>query len=155
MNNFLNIIKSKISPHLFNRLLCYLYENEFGCWLFNNSLDKDGYARVTSDKKTYKAHRLFWELANGVIPEGLVIDHLCKVRNCVNPSHLRLATPRQNVLENSDSFVAKNAQKLFCKNGHPYDKVYISKDGEKDRYCSICHRERVKNYRNNHNKKHG
>lgn len=147
MNNFLNKIKDKFKQEHFNKIVLYVNENNFGCWLWSNSLDKDGYGRISIDKKHMKAHRLFWELENGVIPMGLVIDHLCKVRNCVNPIHLRLATPRQNVLENSVSLVAINAQKKFCKNGHFYDKTYISPKGEKERYCSICHKDRVLNYR--------
>lgn len=64
---------------------------------------------------------------------GMVVDHHCGIRACVNPSHLRLQTPRQNSLENSRSAAAVNARKTHCAHGHPLDRKY-----GKQRYCSIC-----------------
>lgn len=152
MNEFLNKIRDRFSEDVFNRIVLYIDENENGCWLWSNSLDNDGYGRITIDKKTYRAHRLIWELENGIIPKGLVIDHLCRIRNCVNPKHLRLVTLRQNALENSDSITAQNLRKKFCKKGHWYDKIYTSPKGETERYCSICHRERSRNFIKRKNK---
>lgn len=57
----------------------------------------------------------------GPIPEGKVIDHLCSVRNCVNPYHLELVTPQQNSQRGA-------AIKKICPNGHPYrgDNLYVA-----------------------------
>lgn len=150
MNDFLQKIRDVLPEEAFNRIICYMTEAESGCWLWSNSIDRDGYGRITINKRVIRAHRLFWELEHGTIPKGLVIDHICRTRNCVNPNHLRLATPRQNVLENSRSFVAINAQKKFCRAGHPYDKTYTSTEGYVERYCSTCHRNRVQEYRITH-----
>jgi hypothetical protein len=46
--------------------------------------------------RTMLAHRWSWETANGPIPAGMQVDHICRVTLCVNPSHLRLATNKQN-----------------------------------------------------------
>ena len=66
------------------------------CWLWIGSMSKNGYGHFFAKGKTLAAHRIAYTLANGPIPEGLQIDHTCHVRHCVNPAHLRLATPAQN-----------------------------------------------------------
>ena len=112
------------------------------CKLWQGYLDKDGYGFFYFRKKLRKAHRVSYYIHNGRIADGFVIDHICKKRNCVEVSHLRLVTKRQNTLENSRSAGAINKAKLFCKNGHPFNKVYgIIK---KQRYCSICENEKSK-----------
>lgn len=70
-----------------------------GCWLFTGKLDKDGYGIMhnRSGGSDYKTHRLSWQLNNGEIPAGMEIAHHCDVRCCVNPSHLYVATHKQNI----------------------------------------------------------
>src|SRR5271166_2588383 len=88
-----------------------------GCWLWIGALRGSyGIFRPTPDRKE-SAHRLSYKQWRGPIPEGLVIDHICRQRVCVNPDHLRVVTKRQNTLENSDSLQAKNAVKTHCKRG--------------------------------------
>lgn len=60
------------------------------------ALNRGGYAQIWVEGRHVGGHRYAWERANGPIPEGMVIDHLCHVQSCVNVDHLRLATPRQN-----------------------------------------------------------
>lgn len=67
-----------------------------GCWNWNGSLDRDGYGRFGRGETT-KAHRIVWIKKKGEIPEGMHLDHLCKNRKCVNPKHLEIVTPKQNV----------------------------------------------------------
>jgi mRNA deadenylase 3'-5' endonuclease subunit Ccr4 len=112
------------------------YVQEGKCKLWKRYLDKDGYGFFYFRKKTRKAHRVAYFIANGAIPDGMVIDHLCKNRNCVAIEHLRCVTKGQNTLENSSSLGAMNKMKQFCKLGHRFDKVYGTK--KKQRYCSIC-----------------
>lgn len=104
-----------------------------GCWLWQGPLDKDGYGHLHFRRKRRSAHRVGWYSAHGEIPAGFVVDHVCGKRSCVNPSHLRLQTIRQNTLENSRSISAINAQKTHCSKGHPFDRLY-----GKQRYCSVC-----------------
>lgn len=66
------------------------------CWLWTASLDSHGYGRIRINGKTSGAHRVAYELANGRIPEGLVIDHKCHNRACVNPECLQAVSPKAN-----------------------------------------------------------
>jgi hypothetical protein len=66
------------------------------CWLWTGELSSDGYGRVRIDGVKVAVHRWAFEDAGGVIPEGMQIDHVCRVRNCVNASHLRPVTNKQN-----------------------------------------------------------
>jgi len=105
------------------------------CHLWNGPLDKDGYGTFYFRKKNRRAHRVAYYFYNGAIPDGMVIDHICKNRNCVAPSHLRCVTVAENILTNSRTVSAQNAMKTHCKNGHVFDRKY-----GKQRYCSICDR---------------
>lgn len=118
------------------------WEKVGDCHLWKAFLDKDGYGSFYFKKKLRRAHRVAYYFANSDIPDGMVIDHICKHRNCVNPSHLRLITKTQNTLENSRSVGAINKMKEFCKNGHKFDRKYGNQ-----RYCSICQAEKKKRLR--------
>lgn len=67
------------------------------CWLWIAGLDHYGYGQFHLDRKVVKAHRLAYELVIGPIPVGLDIDHVCRVRRCVNPWHMELVTRGENV----------------------------------------------------------
>lgn len=66
------------------------------CWMWARARTTDGYAFFKLGRKMIYGHRFAWELTNGPIPEGLRVDHICRSRSCVNPSHMRLATGKQN-----------------------------------------------------------
>ena len=72
-------------------------EKTDGCWNWTGSIHTQGYGVIKIDSKMKRAHRLSYELAIGRIPDGLLIDHICHNKGCVNPAHLRLATQKQNV----------------------------------------------------------
>lgn len=110
-------------------------------WI-GGTLDKDGYGTFYFRKKGRRAHRVAYWHYYGDIPEGMVINHTCQNRNCVNHKHLRLATLKENALRESNSLAAINSQKTHCKNGHPFDRKY-----GKQRYCSICQSEKHKRLR--------
>lgn len=68
-----------------------------GCWLWDGSRVRGGYGQFRVDSATrVHAHRFSYELIHGPIAEGLEIDHLCRVRNCVNPDHLEAVTMQEN-----------------------------------------------------------
>ena len=92
------------------------------CIWWSGSTKTMGYGKLgiggRSGKEVF-AHRLSYQWFIGPIPDGMQIDHICKNRACVNPSHLRIVTPRENKVFNSNSASAKNALKTHCPKGHP------------------------------------
>lgn len=113
-----------------------------GCWYWNGSTDPCGYGQVWWEGRPRKAHRVVYELAVGAIPHGAELDHLCRVRNCVNPEHLEPVTHRENLLR-GDTFQRANASKTHCKRGHAFDdaNTHILRTGS--RKCRACDRIRA------------
>lgn len=112
------------------------------CWFFVGNLDKDGYGRLCLNHRNLRAHRVAYELRFGVIPEGMVIDHLCRQRSCVNPSHMELVSNAENV-RRGESFSVVNANKQYCPKGHPLEDFPRYWRGRLwgKRGCKICYRE--------------
>lgn len=67
-----------------------------GCWIWQAFKDRDGYGVKKEGGKTMRAHRYMYEQLKSKIPNGLHIDHLCRVRSCVNPDHLEVVTITEN-----------------------------------------------------------
>lgn len=67
-----------------------------GCWAWSGYQDVFGYSTFTFGKRTIFAHRFAWEQIHGPVPEKLELDHICRLRSCVNPDHLRPITRKQN-----------------------------------------------------------
>ena len=110
-----------------------------GCWLWTGALS-DGYGSFGIEgHRTKGAHRYAYETLVGPVPSGLQLDHLCRVRNCVNPDHLEPVTQRENLLR-SEGAAARNARKTHCENGHPFDDENTSSTNGKRR-CRACGRE--------------
>jgi hypothetical protein len=75
----------------------YIPVTESGCWLWIGALDKEGYGVFGINGKQKRAHRVSYEAHIGKIPDGLCLDHKCRVRCCVNPSHLEAVTNKENI----------------------------------------------------------
>jgi hypothetical protein len=121
---------------------------ETDCWLWGEYVKPDGYAvfRIPRAEKV-PAHRFAYESFRGPIPEGLTLDHLCRVRHCVNPWHLEPVTQRENILRGMGP-PALNSRKTHCKRGHSLGSdgsVYINPKGE--RICRVCQNETTRRYR--------
>lgn len=113
-----------------------------GCWLWRGNLGASGYGRFKFVGGEAKAHRVSYELSVGPIPEGLVLDHLCRNTWCVNPRHLEPVTNRENTLRGIGA-PAVNARKTHCNEGHPLSgdnlRIYVDSYGE-HRRCLKCKR---------------
>lgn len=67
------------------------------CWLWTGRKSKGGYGGICIRGKEWRAHRLSYTVFVGEIPQGLVLDHLCRVHECVNPAHLEAVTNEENI----------------------------------------------------------
>lgn len=110
------------------------------CWLWRLAPGTHGYGQVSDGSGTFLAHRAAWALANGrQVPDGMTIDHVCHVRMCVNPAHLRPLPNVDNARDNLQAF------KTHCPQGHPYAGtnliVYTNPKGQTCRKCRRCHHE--------------
>jgi hypothetical protein len=89
------------------RIAARCVEGDGGCWLWTGTLDRSGYGRFAASVggvvRRTSAHRAAWLAYRGDIPMGLVPDHLCRVRSCVNPEHLELVTVQVNTLRGDHS----------------------------------------------------
>lgn len=112
-------------------------EPNTGCWLWHGNIAHTGYGSLTVRRRPYLAHRMSFELYRGEITPGLQIDHLCRVRSCVNPDHFELVTIRENVLR-GEGITARNKRKTECPLGHAYAGENLRTTKEGFRQCKLC-----------------
>ncbi len=105
------------------------------CWTWTGRLE-DGYGQFHFQNRTVRAHRWAYEHWVNPIPDGMQIDHICRKPSCVNPEHLRLATPKANS-------AYRSAQVTECPHGHPYDDANTLVSSGR-RHCRTCMRARAK-----------
>ena len=115
------------------------------CWLWTAYVDPEGYGRFKYGLHQ-NAHRVAYEWIIGPIPPGLQIDHLCRVRNCVNPSHMEPVTLVENVMRSPIHSSLINAAKTHCPKGHPYSAENTRRGARGGRKCRECGREQVRRH---------
>lgn len=113
-----------------------------GCWLWTRPLITGGYASMGYRGRGRLAHRVFYEIFVGPIPDGLHLDHLCRVRHCVNPTHLEPVTCRENILR-GEGITAVLAARTHCSQGHPFEGENLRFEGT-IRRCRTCKRTRAR-----------
>jgi len=105
--------------------------------LWAASIHANGYGQLRRNGIQGLAHRVVYELLVGPITEA-TLDHLCRVRSCVNPDHLEPASMRENLMR-GDTIPAHNAVKTHCRWGHPFDdeNTYIWRTERRCRACGL------------------
>ena len=135
---------SLLPPRLQSKIVTCRYSS---CWLWTGSLNQKGYGNVRvgsrkdGSRRCAKAHRIVYEILIGPITPGLTLDHLCRIRHCVNPDHVDPVSHRVNILR-GNGYTARNARKTHCSKGHPFfgDNLYSDSNGF--RHCRTCWREK-------------
>lgn len=117
-----------------------------GCWLWMGETYPSGYGMVKRGTRKHgrsstTAHRFIYEWFNGLVPQHLHVDHLCRNVVCCNPKHMEPVTPRENVRRSP----LANENKSQCPSGHLYtrDNTYLRARGGRE--CRICMRNRARN----------
>jgi hypothetical protein len=112
--------KSKLTDT--ERFLSYVNKTDT-CWLWTRSINiQTGYGQFSHHSRLVSAHRYSYELVKGEIPKGLELDHLCRIRHCVNPSHLEAVTRSVNMLRAMPYRKIKELS-THCPHGHPFDET--------------------------------
>ena len=117
-----------------------------GCWLWIGAKYSNGYGqtKIPGTRKFTGAHRLSYQIHISAIPNGLVLDHLCGNKGCVNPTHLEVVSQKENLRRagTTDRIVAmahERHEAKHCSRGHLLDgeNLYVYPNG-KHRACKIC-----------------
>src|SRR5215468_11853814 len=108
----------EMAPHPIDPMIRFLRHIDFDsadCWLWTGACDSGGYGvfNAAPDARAALAHRWFYSALRNPIPADREIDHLCRVRHCVNPWHLEIVTAQINQLR-SESVSGKNARRTHC-----------------------------------------
>lgn len=122
------------------RLLAYTQPGPGDCWLWVGRLSPKGYGEFSYLSRCTRAHRTAYLLFVGPIPDGLQLDHLCRVRHCVNPGHLEPVTCRENLLRSPETLATRQLARTSCPRGHGYtpENTRVRPDGRRE--CRTCAR---------------
>lgn len=121
------------------------------CWQWTGATNRGGYGYINVKQedgswRPRTAHRAAYQALIAPIPDGLELDHLCRVRSCCNPWHLEPVTKTINVRRGlAPKVVSGKWQKARteCPQGHPYDQVNTARRNGR-RHCRACDRERAR-----------
>ena len=122
-----------------------------GCWLWVGWTDDKGYGRIKfGSRKGARVHRVLFEQIRGPVPVGKELDHLCRVRCCLNPAHLEPVTHAENCRRGNGGHQYRD--RITCGRGHALDEanthwLQIPGKANSIRRCRICGRDKMREYR--------
>lgn len=131
------------------------------CWLWTGERKPEGYGRLQWQGQRWYAHRLIYTLLVGEIPDGLQLDHLCRVPACVNPDHVEPVTPKVNQERKKAKWAkpktpSKEAQRIaagLCRKGHVLAEVgtlrSVRENGSERHQCRACQHDVQERWRRN------
>lgn len=138
-------MKRQVASEVDRFLAKFQVDNDDACWLWLAAINDGGYGifHLAKTGKSVRAHRYSYEFFVGNIEEGLDVDHVCRVRACINPYHLEPVTRQVNLLRGI-GLPALEILRTHCPQGHPYNmaNTHIRKSGA--RRCRACDRERYR-----------
>lgn len=108
-----------------------------GCWIYHGQTLPSGYVHIRFGNRLWAGHRLMYAMSKGPIPPGMFVCHTCDVRNCINPDHLWLGTPKQNSIDASQKGRVTGQSKTHCLKGHPLSGNNLYASGGR-RHCRAC-----------------
>ncbi|WP_280332887.1 HNH endonuclease signature motif containing protein [Nocardia wallacei] len=117
-----------------------------GCWIWQLYRNGQGYGWITVRDVNRPAHRVAYETFVGPIPDGLELDHLCRVRACVNPAHLEPVTHAENMRRGmAPGVVARRTG--VCQRGHALTGYNVMQRSDGHVQCRECHRAARRRYK--------
>lgn len=129
------VIKNNRGKTPLERFVEKIQYREDGCWQWTGTITRKGYG-LFHHHKMVAAHRWAFIHFRGSIPDQLQIDHLCRNRACVNPSHLDVVTNRENVVRGNE---ARGGLRSHCDQGHEYTEANTYWNNG-NRFCRECRR---------------
>ena len=110
------------------------------CWVWTGSRGSHGYGQVSIGNRPALAHRVVWGLLVGPIPNGMQVDHLCRVRHCVNPDHLQIVTQAENIRRGASKAMIASLSRR-CKRGHSLAAMPATWNAtDRKSWCPTCSR---------------
>ncbi len=132
-----------MTPERYDRYIASVRLQD-GCWIWTGPISPQGYGSMSLGwHNAQGAHRVAVKIDGREIPDGLVVDHLCRNRACVSPQHLDVVTHQVNIARGTAPSALRVDADL-CLHGHPFNEENTYRNKQGHRFCRACRRERMR-----------